>query len=602
MAGRRRKPAEGGRSSGQVWVDHGAREVAPEPRDRDERLSILVELLATPGAAPLAAAAGVREEQAGGFRLDEEFQPIPLGPVTGAAAAGMGVLGLAGPQTYVVRATVDDEAAMQAIRQRPDVVEVWRDTPIMPFQFGACPIPPCDCAPGTPKGTIADVANYLGVSQVWSAGFRGSGVVVGVVDGGITAQGRPVKAGETTRRIPRVIGGWPADWGTEASRWGEHGNMCATDVLGMAPEAQLYDLRISGAPDIPSTISRALQAFQWAIDQHRTNGTPHILTNSWGIFQESWDTTYARNPNHPFTRKVVEALDEGMIVLFAAGNCGGTCPDGRCGADNGPGRSIWGANSHPRVMTVGAVNKNEEFVGYSSQGPGALDPNKPDFCSVTHFTGYFTSDSGTSAATPILAGCVALLKQAVPGATQDGIKGALKATAKDIGPAGFDQHSGAGIVRIKAAFDRLRFKLPPTTPITCRRSILVPCPSQLVRCPTSPVVCRPSVLLRCPSEIVRCPSVLVRCPLPTQPIVCGGLPTSPIACGPLPSRICPSIACGPPRPGGLGEGWYGYEPGWEAYGYDPGWESWYGLPDEAGELGEEGYDPAAEYWYGQSPE
>ncbi len=603
MAGRRRKPEESGGSSEQVWVDHGAREVAPEPRDREERLSILVELLPTPGAAPLAAAAGVREEQAGGFRLDEEFQPIPLGPVSGAAAAGMGVLSLAGPQTYVVRATVDDEAAMQAIRQRPDVVEVWRDTPIMPFQFGACPIPPCDCAPGTPKGTIADVANFLGVSQVWSAGFRGTGIVVGVVDGGITAQGRPVKAGETARRIPRVIGGWPSgDWGTEASRWGEHGNMCATDVLGMAPEAQLYDLRISGAPDIPSTISRALQAFQWAIDQHRTNGTPHVLTNSWGIFQESWDTTYARNPNHPFTRKVVEALDEGIIVLFAAGNCGGTCPDGRCGVDNGPGRSIWGANSHPRVMTVGAVNKNEEFVGYSSQGPGALDPNKPDFCSVTHFTGYFTSDSGTSAATPILAGCVALLKQAVPGATQDGIKGALKATAKDIGPVGFDQHSGAGIVRIKAAFDRLRFKLPPTTPITCRRSILVPCPSRLVRCPTSPVVCRPSVLLRCPSEVVRCPSVLVRCPLPTQPIVCGGLPTSPIACGPLPSRLCPSIACGPPRPGGLGEQWYGYEPGWGAYGYEPEWETWYGLSEETGELGEEGYDPAAEYWYGQSPE
>ena len=50
------------------------------------------------------------------------------------------------------------------------------------------------------------------------------------------------------------------------------------------------------APDIPSTISRALQAYQWAIDQHRVNGTPHILSNSWGIFQESWDGTYARNP------------------------------------------------------------------------------------------------------------------------------------------------------------------------------------------------------------------------------------------------------------------------------------------------------------------
>ncbi|HEU0056452.1 MAG TPA: S8 family serine peptidase, partial [Gaiella sp.] len=471
--------------------------------------------------------------------------------------------------------------------------------------YQTCPIPPCDCSPGTPKGTMADVANYLGVSQVWAAGFRGTGMVVGVVDGGITAQGRPVKPGETTRRIPRVIGGWPtADWGTEASRWGEHGNMTSTDVLGMAPDAQIYDLRISGAPDIPSTISRALQAFQWAIDQHKVNGTPHVLSNSWGIFQESWDTTYARNPNHPFTRKVVEALDEGIIVLFAAGNCGGTCPDGRCGADNGPGRSIWGANSHPRVMTVGAVNKNEEFVGYSSQGPGALDPNKPDFCSVTHFTGYFTSDSGTSAATPILAGAVALLKQSKPTATQDSIKAALKATAKDIGPAGFDQHSGAGIVRIKAAFDRLRLVIPPSRPIIrCQPSIIVRCPSipavrcpsRLRPCPTSPIICRPSVLLRCPSELIRCPSELVACP------------TKPIACGPLPSRLtrCPSgPVCRPIDPGGPGgpveglEGW-GYGGEEDVYGaYDTGYETWYGL-DEMDELGGEGgYDPAGDYWYG----
>jgi hypothetical protein len=40
-------------------------------------------------------------------------------------------------------------------------------------------------------------------------------MVVGIVDGGITAQGRPVKQGETPWRIPRVVDGWPtADWGT----------------------------------------------------------------------------------------------------------------------------------------------------------------------------------------------------------------------------------------------------------------------------------------------------------------------------------------------------------------------------------------------------
>jgi serine protease AprX len=151
-----------------------------------------------------------------------------------------------------------------------------------------------------------------------------------------------------------------------------------------------------------------------------------------------------------------------MIVLFAAGNCGKACPDGRCGADKGPGKSIWGANGHAAVITVGAVNLDEEFVGYSSQGPAALSPNKPDFCSITHFEGYFPhmdqdsqSDTGTSAATPVAAGVVALLKQRQSSLTQAQAKAALMNTAKDIGPPGFDQHTGAGIIQAKAAYDSL---------------------------------------------------------------------------------------------------------------------------------------------------
>jgi serine protease AprX len=411
------------------------------------------------------------------FQLDTNYDAIPMGPADTGTARGLseGLSAGMSDEIIVVRGYIEPDRIAE-LEAQPHVLNVYLDTPIAPFSTmllekelekdglvpeispaaaPACPIGTCDCSPGTAKGTIGDVARYLGVDQIWAAGYRGEGIVVGVVDGGITAEGRPVIAGETTRRIPRVIGGWPiADWGTRASSWGNHGNMCSTDVLGMAPQAQIYDIRIGGG-DITATISAALAGFQWAINQHKTNGTPHVLTNSWGIFQESWDTVYARNPNHIFTRKVVEAINEGILVLFAAGNCGGTCPDGRCGPDSGVGRSIWGANGHPAVMTVGAVNKNEQFVGYSSQGPAALDPQKPDFCSITHFLGYNPSDSGTSAATPIAAGVVALLKQVNPSLTQDAAKNALKSTAKDIGPAGFDVHSGSGIIQGKRAFDQV---------------------------------------------------------------------------------------------------------------------------------------------------
>lgn len=554
----------------------------PQPRDAEGKLSILVEMVASAGMSPMGATTGIRGFSSDSFEIDEKFIPVPM---HGPEGAGLGMMGGTG-DTYVVRARVDDESAIEELLDRPDVANVWKDTPIAPF---ACPIPPCDCSPGTPKGNMADVANYLGVSSIWEEGVKGAGIVVGVVDGGITAQGRPVIAGETTKRIPRVIGGWPeADWGTQASAWGEHGNMCSTDVLGMAPESHIYDLRIAASGPVSATISRALQAFQWAIDRHKADGTPHILSNSWGIFQEAWDTSYAHNANHPFTRKVVEAIDEGIIILFAAGNCGGTCADGRCGADKGPGRSIWGANGHPRVMTVGAVNKNEQFVGYSSQGPASLDANKPDFCSVTHFTGYHNSDSGTSAATPILAGAVALIKQAVPAATQDGIKGALKATAKDIGPAGFDQHSGAGIVRPKGALDRLRTGIiRPSLAVVCQPSRLIACQK-----PSVTTVCKPSLVTICkPSLVTICgPSVTAVCPPSAIPATCPkpSLATCPpsLAYCPRPSLACPSMSAAmcTPLPRRAGQG-MASEPT-----ADPAMEGWYDFSADPDDLEGE------EYW------
>lgn len=404
-----------------------------------------------------------------GLTVDPEFEPVRMKK----AGTTAGVRGLASEgtteETVIVRALLAPDARAD-LEGNPNVVKIWKDGPLAPFDelaergtsgmeartfelregMAVCPIGTCDCSPGTPKGTIADVASYLGVDKIWTAGNKGDGIVVGIVDGGIRAVGRPIKPGESGVKLDRVIGGWPpATWGTTAAAWGDHGMMCGTDVLGIAPNAKLYDLRISDG----SAVSEALQAFQWAINQHRADGTPHVLTNSWGMFQKAWDPDYTTNPNHPLTRKVVEAIDDGILVLFAAGNCGATCPDGRCGTDTGPGKSIWGANGHPRVITVGATNKNEQFVGYSSQGPAALDQNKPDFCSITHFTGFFSSDSGTSAATPIAAGVVALLKKVKPALTQDQVKAALKSTAKDIGPTGLDQHSGAGIIRAKAAYD-----------------------------------------------------------------------------------------------------------------------------------------------------
>ena len=349
--------------------------------------------------------------------------------------------------TFVIRGIID-ENNIEELEKLYFVYKIWNDSKIDHFL--------CKCN-SSRKGTLDDVAECIGAKQLWSKGYKGDGIVVGIVDGGIDSN-----------VISNVINGSNSDWGTNV-QWSGHGNMTSTDAKGIAPNIKLYDLRIADATS--AAVSNALLAYDWASSQFDIDGTPQILSNSWGIYQEVWDTDYATNPNHPFTLKVEELLDKGIKIVFAAGNCGETCPDGiklghvdsygqlngRCNKDTGSGKDIWGANGHEEVMTVGAVKLNNHRLKYSSQGPAALFDKKPDFCTYSSFKGYYWNvnsrpDGGTSAACPVVAGCIAILLNYNNSLTQLQIKTALQNSAKDIEGFGFDYNTGFGVVRLDNAF------------------------------------------------------------------------------------------------------------------------------------------------------
>jgi hypothetical protein len=110
------------------------------------------------------------------------------------------------------------------------------------------------------------------------------------------------------------------------------------------------------------------------------------VSNSWGLFNPATDfpvghpRNYSDNPNHPFNIVVSSLEAAGADILFAAGNCGRDCSDGRCAFASMP---ICGANSHPRVLSIGGVDVKKRRVGFSSQGPGRLAPQKPDVMAYT---------------------------------------------------------------------------------------------------------------------------------------------------------------------------------------------------------------------------
>src|SRR5215210_2982720 len=206
----------------------------------------------------------------------------------------------------------------------------------------------------------------------------GRGVNVIVVDQGLDQQALGARYGDGWTVGTSVPGSPPARPGSVRR---SHGMMIARNILKVAPEATLFDLPLipPRITDIPRFLSSAQAAFLrvqtdvgiWKLG--RFPG-PWIMVNAWSIYDRSSEHprgNYTENAGNSFNNLVVGLVGQGIDVIFAAGNCGQFCPDGRCGAlDRGPGHSIWGAASLEQVLTVGAVRADRMWLGYSSQGPG----------------------------------------------------------------------------------------------------------------------------------------------------------------------------------------------------------------------------------------
>lgn len=366
--------------------------------------------------------------------------------------------------TYLIRGEVADETALNQLMAQaeadPNVVGVFSDPRISPFIV---------CPGSAPVGTHRDVENLLKAPQLQAKGMDGSNVIVAVVDTGVNldylkTKGKMPKfdASRSWTPVPGVSpGSMPVD----------HGTMCAFDVCITAPNCTLLDYALlqsqaTGGSVMDGFLSDAVKGFSQLLNLLSTAPEPKpalVVTNSWGMFHPSWDFpvghpgNYSDNPNHPFNIIVESLEDAGADILFAAGNCGADCPDSRCqGVTNKP---IYGANSHPSVLSIAGVDVTKARVGYSSQGPGHLDPQKPDLCGYTHFKGseVYPEDGGTSAACPVAAGVVAAIRSAYPPSVLSPaqLRQLLRQTAEDLGAIGFDYSHGYGVINPTGLLDAL---------------------------------------------------------------------------------------------------------------------------------------------------
>jgi subtilisin family serine protease len=441
-------------------------------------MRVIVQLRSSPaahaaamGGAPDAAVTAGIAQNVPGLTIDQAYPPVQIPAAL--SATGGHFFSLAQPMafsmeptlsTYVVRGQIPDgqpqQGVLAAMAAHPDIVGVFSD-PV---------IESCIACPGDPAvGAEADVATLLDVKALHARGMDGTGVYVAVVDTGINLAYLKSKG-----RSPHLVTGksWtPAGVATKPGRHPvHHGTMCAYDVGIAAPKARLLDdavllSRTPGATTMAGLLSDAVLAYsklRQVLSAMPAATRALVISNSWGMFSPTWDFppghpgNYSDNPAHPFNIIVGSLESAGADILFAAGNCGRDCPDGRCAF--GPGHPICGANSHPAVISVAGCDTTKARVGYSSQGPGRLAAQKPDVAAFTHFagsgvfkdpnTGAPEPDSGTSAACPVAAGLVAAVrsKHSATSLPPAQLRAMLFKTAKNQGAAGFNFDEGWGVI------------------------------------------------------------------------------------------------------------------------------------------------------------
>ena len=364
--------------------------------------------------------------------------------------------------TYLIRGEVEDEQSLErltdSVAKDPDAVGVFADPRIS--SIATCP--------QSPVGNYQNVADRLLVTQLHNRGMDGTDVMVAVVDTGVNishlqSMGQNPNFDSANSWAPVsnvVLGDMPVD----------HGTMCAFDACITAANCTLLDYALlqsqaTGGSTMDGFLSDAVQGFSNLLTLMTGPNPPKalVVNNSWGMFHSSWDFpvghsgNYSDNPDHPFNIIVESLEDAGADILFAAGNCGAECPDPRCEDESDQG--IYGANSHPSVLSVAGVTVDRGRLGYSTQGPGRLDQNKPDISAYTHFEGseVYDADSGTSAACPVAAGVVAAVRSVHPAdhLSPAQLRNLIRRTARDLGNIGFDFDHGYGLIDVEALLNAL---------------------------------------------------------------------------------------------------------------------------------------------------
>ncbi|MCW2975366.1 MAG: peptidase in kexin sedolisin [Actinomycetia bacterium] len=294
--------------------------------------------------------------------------------------------------------------------------------------------PPAGAATARVSAPLAslDLSDPLIAQEWWRAAVHidaltppGPGVPVSIVDSGVSFQ-HPEFVGDTN--IVALNNQEPAPIG------GVHGTAVASVIaapvngvglVGIYPTAVVrsFDASLGDGTRLPA--SDIVAGILAAAHAGRS-----VINLSLGSNLDDPDIDAA----------IAEAVRLGSLVVAASGNSG----------DEGSPPSYPAVNAH--VLTVGATDQSDQPASFSSRSP-FVDLAAPgvDIPVATALDNSFAQESGTSFASPIVAGAAAWLWTVRPDLDASQVAEVLRRSARDVFTPGYDTATGYGILDLAAA-------------------------------------------------------------------------------------------------------------------------------------------------------